>query len=255
MYVSCIRFYEPLSAAVEENLLRAMNGMPPLPPSSSSKSDLKCCQESGALGSGISMPTSAQLKLASVSLNAPIDEYEGEDDVSCDPPVNTCSDILGDTSMENAEETRDSVGELRSTESPDDDDISSMIKYGRTNSYIVPIGKEASFLRKQKTYAHEHAGDVITWAPKAICILSHFPFLDQFRSCLAQLHTLSMSVMDVPLERWISHIVLRCPLPRPGGAALSLKIVAHKDPIILRLPKLQVCVSYCCNTIQDDIYS
>eukprot|EP01041_Mallomonas_annulata_P007849 gene7849-16061_t len=79
---------------------------------------------------------------------------------------------------------------------------------------------------------------VITWVPKCIFLVSHWPFLSVYRAWLAQLYTLSVSASDLPLERWISFFVQRCPVPTHGGPVIAFKFHAHMTRIELKLPKL-----------------
>jgi len=52
--------------------------------------------------------------------------------------------------------------------------------------------------------------------PKCLCILSHWPFRDQFLAFLLQIYRISISSSSLPLERFISNFVSEVPLPPPG---------------------------------------
>lgn len=64
--------------------------------------------------------------------------------------------------------------------------------------------------------------DMTTFENKTICLVSRDPFWSVFRKLLAHLHTLIGTVSDIPIERWISHLLLTLPLPEPGGATVVI---------------------------------
>ena len=83
------------------------------------------------------------------------------------------------------------------------------------------------------------------FAPKCICIISHWPFYRALRSFLQQIYRISLSPAAVPLERYIAYFTHYMPLPPPGSHALHLHLdLGLRDPvensslapIALRLP-------------------
>lgn len=54
------------------------------------------------------------------------------------------------------------------------------------------------------------------FAPKCLCLLSKYPFVDASRAWLLQLYRLSCSPTPVPLERYICNFLLEVPCPVPG---------------------------------------
>ena len=125
---------------------------------------------------------------------------------------------------------------------------SSEIEGIREGSYVISRARNKSFIkgiREREQLAHEMGANLVTWVPKAIAVTSRLPFLGTFRAWLAQLYAWSLSASSgMPMERWISFFVLRCPVPRPGGPAISFKFHLHMPSIKLRLPKLQVISSF-----------
>lgn len=78
--------------------------------------------------------------------------------------------------------------------------------------------------------------EMITFENKTICLVSRFPFWTAFRKFLLNMHILSASASDLPLERLISHLLLSVPLPRPGGPNLLIPLTALSEPMILSRP-------------------
>ena len=83
------------------------------------------------------------------------------------------------------------------------------------------------------------------FAPKCICIISHWPFYRALRTFLQQLYRISLSPASVPLERYIAYFTHYMPLPPPGQHALHIHLdlrlhdpveSSSLTPIALRLP-------------------
>jgi hypothetical protein len=77
--------------------------------------------------------------------------------------------------------------------------------------------------------------DMTTFENKTICIISRYPFWTAFRKFLSHLHIISGSLSELPLERWISHLLLSVPLPKPGGNVL-VPLPALNEPMVLSMP-------------------
>lgn len=78
--------------------------------------------------------------------------------------------------------------------------------------------------------------DMTTFENKTICLVSRYPFWSAFRKFLSHLHIISESCSDLPLERYISHLLLSVPLPRPGGPSVLVPLPALNEPMILTMP-------------------
>lgn len=78
--------------------------------------------------------------------------------------------------------------------------------------------------------------DMVTFENKTICLISRHPFWTAFRRFLSHLHILSASSSDLPLERWISHLLLTVPLPKPGGPCVIVPLPALNGPMVLSFP-------------------
>lgn len=78
--------------------------------------------------------------------------------------------------------------------------------------------------------------EMTTFENKTICLVSRFPFWTAFRKYLLNIHVLSGISTEVPLERFISHLLLSVPLPRPGGPNILVPLSALSEPMVLALP-------------------
>jgi hypothetical protein len=83
------------------------------------------------------------------------------------------------------------------------------------------------------------------WAPKCLCVITHWPFYRGLRSFLQQLYRIYLSPSPVPLERYIAYLVNYLPLPPPGVHSLNIHLdlgindpveLSSLKPIVLRLP-------------------
>jgi len=62
------------------------------------------------------------------------------------------------------------------------------------------------------------------WTSHCICLLSHFPFLNQYRSFLTELYRLTLTPCQIPIEHLIATLVDDTPLPPPGKYAVQLNV-------------------------------
>lgn len=109
---------------------------------------------------------------------------------------------------------------------------------------------------KRKTDSNK----MMIWAPKCICLISHYPFFKSFKQWLIQLYALSLSIKGannaltssvVPgdshsgvLESHISQLLLRTPVPLPpnpwflsnAGIPIEISLSHFASPVVLKLP-------------------
>jgi DENN (AEX-3) domain/dDENN domain/uDENN domain len=78
--------------------------------------------------------------------------------------------------------------------------------------------------------------DMTTFENKTICVVSRYPYWTPFRKFLSHLHVLAGSSADLPLERWISHLLLSVRLPLPGGPSTVIPLPALNEPMVFSLP-------------------
>eukprot|EP01033_Poteriospumella_lacustris_P008393 gene8393-6058_t len=67
----------------------------------------------------------------------------------------------------------------------------------------------------QRLY-HAAGQQPVLYLPKALTLLSHYPFHTLFQTYLARLYHISLSTAPLPLERYILNFVQEVPLPPPG---------------------------------------
>jgi len=106
--------------------------------------------------------------------------------------------------------------------------------------------KVADMLRPTASFAQDDVDDsnflltgfddMTTFEKKTICLVSRYPFWTGFRKFLSHLHILSTSSSELPLERYISHLLLAVPLPKPGGFNVIIPLPALNDPMVLNRP-------------------
>lgn len=56
----------------------------------------------------------------------------------------------------------------------------------------------------------------IVYAPKAICVISQWPFITAFKTFLLSIFELSNTTSSIPLERYICNFIDDVPIPPPG---------------------------------------
>ena len=78
--------------------------------------------------------------------------------------------------------------------------------------------------------------EMTTFENKTICLISRYPFWTAFRRFLSHLHTMSGSPSNLPVERYISHLLLSVPLPKPGGRCILVPLPALNCPMVLAVP-------------------
>jgi hypothetical protein len=75
----------------------------------------------------------------------------------------------------------------------------------------------------------------ILYAPKCICLLSHWPFLSSFREYLTALYRLSLTPTPVCIERYICNLMHEVPLPPQGRIEVQCSI-GHVQALKFRRP-------------------
>lgn len=74
---------------------------------------------------------------------------------------------------------------------------------------------------KLKTKGHVFNVDNI-YTQKAICVLSHFSFMDSFKEVLKQLYRIHLSHTPIPIERYIVNIMEEIPVPDKAGQIIVM---------------------------------
>ena len=55
------------------------------------------------------------------------------------------------------------------------------------------------------------------YSQKAICILSHYAFMDPFKEILKQIYRIHLSNTPIPIERYLVNILNEIPVPDKGN--------------------------------------
>ncbi len=78
--------------------------------------------------------------------------------------------------------------------------------------------------------------EMTTFENKTICLVSRYPYWTAFRRFLSHLHSVSGSTSDLPLERFISHLLLAVPIPKAGGPSVLIPLPTFNVPMMLWSP-------------------
>lgn len=78
--------------------------------------------------------------------------------------------------------------------------------------------------------------DMTTFENKTICLVGRYPYWTAFRKFLSHLHSISCSSSELPLERYISHLLLTVPVPKPGGPSILIPLPTLSIPVIISSP-------------------
>jgi len=99
----------------------------------------------------------------------------------------------------------------------------------------------------------------VLYAPKCICLLSHFPFFSAFRISLNEIyHKVFFNSTPLPIERYIYNLVQEIPLPQPGANSVSFNLggqtqISLKRPseCLLPTPDLSFSILFKCLDIRN----
>jgi hypothetical protein len=75
-----------------------------------------------------------------------------------------------------------------------------------------------------------------TFENKTICLVSRYPYWTAFRRFLSHLHNIAGSSSELPLERYISHLLLCVPVPKSGGPNILIPVPTFNVPLMLSMP-------------------
>lgn len=75
---------------------------------------------------------------------------------------------------------------------------------------------------KLKSNFVSNVDDIYT--QKAICILSHYSFMDSFKEALKQIYRIHLSNSPLPIERYVVNIIHEIPVPDKGNILIQHEI-------------------------------
>lgn len=67
------------------------------------------------------------------------------------------------------------------------------------------------------------------YSQKAICILSHYAFIDSFKEVLKQVYRIHLSQTPIPIERFIVNIMEEIPVPDKAGQITVLHEIGNQQ--------------------------
>lgn len=65
------------------------------------------------------------------------------------------------------------------------------------------------------------------YMPKAICLASHWPFIEHYKEILKEIYRLTISTYEIPIERVICNLMQEVPLPDQGMTSVQYSIGAQ----------------------------
>lgn len=87
-------------------------------------------------------------------------------------------------------------------------------------------------------------------APKALCIVSKYSFIDQYREILKQLYRLHLSHCTMPIERYVCNFTDEIPIPAKGETLVQYEIgtslVSFYRPLDQIPPYASVTLGFSC---------
>ncbi|CAH1118858.1 unnamed protein product [Phaedon cochleariae] len=109
--------------------------------------------------------------------------------------------------------------------------------YGSAITFYEKFPEE-NLNEQQMEFSHSDDSDYILYANKSICILSHWPFSDDFETWLRWIHTIATSgqPQPIPVERYITQLLDEVSFPSPR-ILLQMSPQVTKDRVILTQPE------------------
>ena len=86
------------------------------------------------------------------------------------------------------------------------------------------------------------------FSPVAICLLSHWPFVELYRRVLRHIYHIFISGTSLPLERYLNQLLSALPLPPPGRVSVMYRLADEtfciRRPPPNRLPLFEFRMEY-----------
>ena len=76
----------------------------------------------------------------------------------------------------------------------------------------------------------------VVYLPKALVILSHYPFFDVWRKFLLQIYRITLVEAPLPIERFIANFCAEVPLPPPGKIRVQVAFTNGSTPWTIARP-------------------
>jgi hypothetical protein len=88
--------------------------------------------------------------------------------------------------------------------------------YGSVLVFDETLSQEMKNQVRDKGFVYNVNLDQI-YTQKAICVLSHYGFLESFKEVMKQLYRIHLSHTPIPIERYIINIMEEIPVPDKSG--------------------------------------
>lgn len=88
--------------------------------------------------------------------------------------------------------------------------------YGSVLVFDETLSQEMKNQVRDKGFVYTVNLDQI-YTQKAICVLSHYGFLESFKEVMKQLYRIHLSHTPIPIERYIINIMEEIPVPDKSG--------------------------------------
>ena len=93
-------------------------------------------------------------------------------------------------------------------------------EYGACLTFYEPIDNDI----KAKLANSYYVDKISIFTPKALCIISNYSFISQFKEILKQIYSLHLSKGSIPIERYVCNIVDEIPIPTKGKELVQYEI-------------------------------
>jgi len=116
-----------------------------------------------------------------------------------------------------------------------DDDHSALLSVASPSDWIN-VNEEDDYNQDEENSILTAFDQITTYENKTICLISRYPYWTAFRRFLSHLHSVSGCSSDLPLERYISHLLLSVPVPKPGGPSILIPVPTFSIPLMFSSP-------------------
>jgi len=93
-------------------------------------------------------------------------------------------------------------------------------EYGACLIIYEPLPTELKKKLRPSYYIEKYS----IFTPKALCIISKYSFINQYKEILKQLYRLSLSQCTIPIERYICNFIDEIPIPIKGKTLVQYEI-------------------------------
>lgn len=115
------------------------------------------------------------------------------------------------------------------------DDHSALLSAASPSDWI-DVNEKDEYYEEEDHSVLTAFDQMTTYENKTICLVSRYPYWTVFRRFLSHLHSVSGCSSDLPLERYISHLLLSVPVPKAGGPSILIPLPTFNVPLVFSSP-------------------